>query len=391
MAVLGWGLTALMGVTALLWVLLLTGVVMASRDRRYVLDADNAGHDDEARHRQGQAPLVSIIIPARNEEGSIGAAVRSALSQSWRRLEVIVVDDASDDGTADEAREAGGGDERLRVMPGRPLPAGWLGKPSAVWHGQSLASGDVLLFIDADVKLHRSAVSQCMEAMEERGLDMISLWGTWLMESFWERTVQPVVGGFVRGAHPLDKVNDPESPEAFANGQYIMIRRSAYDAFGGHQVVKDEVLEDVRFAQRAKAAGLRVGMFLAPSLFSVRLYTSLSEIWHGMLKNFYHGMNRSVGLALLAAAFVSTTTLLPFALVVLGGALGDEALIAASCLNIALMYGFRLAQDSLMGMSRVYGLTHPLGTAVLVGIILVSMWRGLRRRPTSWKGRAVQG
>lgn len=390
MAVLGWILTALMGLTALLWVLLVVGVVVASRDRRFVLDASPGGQGDGDDGAPPQ-PLVSIVIPARNEEGSIGHAVRTALGQTWRSLEVIVVDDASEDRTADEAREAGGGDERLRVVPGRPLPSGWLGKPSAVWHGQTLARGDVLLFIDADVKLAPTAVSQCVSAMESRGLDMLSLWGTWLMESFWERVVQPVVGGFVRGAHPLDKINDPDSPEAFANGQYIMIRRAAYDGFGGHEVVKDEVLEDVRFAQRAKEAGLRVGMYLAPELFSVRLYTSLSEIWHGMLKNFYHGMNRSAGLALLAAAFVTTTTLLPFVVAVLGGVAGHGALVALACVNIALMFCFRFIQDGLMGMSRVYGLTHPLGTAVLVGIILVSMWRGLRKTPTSWKGRAVQG
>ncbi len=377
--------TGLMAATGMLWVLLLLGMLGASKDKRFVLQSG----DDVT--LPPSPPKVSIIIPARNEEGFIGRAVSSALAQDYPALEVLVVDDASEDRTAQEATEAGGGDERLRVVPGRPLPDGWLGKPSACWHGQSLSEGEVLLFVDADIVLDPDATRQCVAALTERKLGMLSLWGTWVMESFWEKVAQPVVGGFVRGAHPLDKLNDPKRPEAFANGQFIMIRREDYHNFGGHEAVRAEVLEDVRFAQRAQAAGVRCGMFLAPSLFRVRLYTSLSEIWQGMLKNFYHGMNRQPRLAAAAAAFVSTTTLLPVALLVLALWLGHWPLAVAAGVNVLIMYAFRFVQDGAMGMDRLYGLTHPLGTAILVGIILTSMWRGLRGQTTLWKGRAVQG
>jgi chlorobactene glucosyltransferase len=383
---LGWALTGLMGLTLLLWGLFIVALIASGKDGRHTISAEGPGPDKEAFW-----PRVSIIIPARNEAGSIGKAVASCLAQDYRDLEVIVVDDASEDGTADEAREAGAGDDRLRVVPGRPVPPMWLGKPSACWHGQTMAAGEVLLFLDADVQIAPTTVSRTVGVLRERDLSMLSLWGTWLMESFWEKVVQPVVGGFVRGAHPLDKVNDPAAPEAFANGQFIMIRREAYDAMGGHDAVKDEVLEDVRFAQAVQGAGLACGMFLAPDLFAVRLYTSLSEIWQGMIKNFYHGMNRKPGTALLAGVFVSTTTLLPFVLLAAGVGLEHWPLAALAACNILFMFMFRFIQDGVVGLSRWYGLTHPLGTLVLVGIIAVSAWRGLRGTPTSWKGRPVKG
>jgi hypothetical protein len=381
-----WGCAAFLGLVSLLWALLVLGAWLAGRDRRYRLEP--VGQPPDA--AEG-LPLVSLIIPARNEEAVIARAVRGALAQDWPALEVIVVDDASEDQTRARALEAGQGDPRLRVIQGRPLPQGWLGKPSACWHGQTQARGQRLVFVDADVALAPQAVRRAVEVAAERGLGLVSLWGTWVMGSFWMRVAQPVVGGFVRGAHPLDRCNDPARPEAFANGQFILFTREAYDAFGGHEAVKAEVLEDVRLAQAAKRAGVGCGMFLAPALFEVRLYTTLGELWRGMVKNTYHGMNRRPALALSALAFLSATTLLPWGTLAAGLALGDARLWGPSALSAGLMFVYRFFADKDLPIPRAYALTHPLGTAVLVGIIAASFWRGLRQKPTLWKGRAVQG
>lgn len=384
MSALWWVLDGVMALVALLWVGLVVAARAASRDARFVIEATPPPTPPPA------GPLVSIIIPARNEEAVIARAVRGALSQDWPALELLVIDDASEDRTAQEALAAGAGDPRLRVIPGRPLPEGWLGKPSACWHGQAQARGEFLLFVDADVALAPEAARRCVEEMEARGLDLLSLWGTWVMESFWMRVAQPVVGGFVRGAHPLDRCNDPDDSSVFANGQFILLRRSGYDRFGGHEAVRAEVLEDVRLAQAARSAGLRCGMFLAPGLFRVRLYTTLPELWRGMVKNFYHGMNREPALAVLAAAFVSGTTLGPPLTLAAGLAWGRWELAALSAASLFLMVLYRRLLDRPLGLPWGYALTHPLGTAILTGIILASCWRGLRKTPTLWKGRAVQ-
>ncbi len=377
-----WVVVSVLGLVALLWVLLVVAIFKAVNDTRFTLTPSTT---------RPAETLVSVIIPARNEEGSIGGAVRAVLAQDHPNLELIVVDDASEDRTRAEAEGAGGEDPRLRVVAGRPLPEGWLGKPSAVFHGRSHAKGDVLLFVDADVKIAPSAVRTCVAALEARGLDMLSLWGRWIMEGFWERVAQPVVGSFIRGAHPLDKCNDPADPTVFANGQFIMIRAEAYEKFGGHEAVRDEVLEDVRFAQRAAEAGLRCGMFLAPDLFEMRPYESLGDLWSGYVKNFYHGTGRSAGKAFSAATFVAVSTLLPAVTFAAGAALGDTTVTALSGAILGLQIVFRFVHDGAIGLPRIYGLTHVLGNAILVGIILHSTVRGLTGRTTSWKGRAVQG
>jgi hypothetical protein len=384
MEALAWGLTLYMALVGLLWPLLTLAAWAGARDRRFVLER-------AAPQSQKDPPLLSVIIPARNEEAVIARAVRSALAQDWPNLEVLVVNDASEDQTHQRALEAGQGDPRLRVVSGRPLPAGWLGKPSACWHGQSLAGGELLLFVDADVELDPQAARRCVEVMQERQLGLVSLWGSWVMDSFWMRVTQPVVGGFVRGAHPLDRCNDPQDPTAFANGQLILTSRQAYARFGGHEAVRDQVLEDVRLAQVAQRSGVKLGMFLAPQLFRVRLYTTLPELWSGMVKNFYHGMDRKPALALLAAAFVAGTTLTPPLTLALGLWWGAPWLVAASLWSLLWMPLYRLWADRGLELPGAYALTHPLGTAVLTGIILTSMWRGVRGRPTVWKGRQVQG
>lgn len=369
-----------------MWTLLVVAAWVGGRDTRFVLPRD----PDEATPAPGDdAPKLSLIIPARNEAHVIGAAVRAALAQDWPNLELILIDDNSTDGTADRAREAAAGDPRLRILTGTPLPEGWKGKCWALWQAQQEADGALLLFVDADVQLGPQAARRACQTLLERDLGLLSLWGTWQVESFWERVAMPVVGGFVRGAHPLDRINDPEQPEAFANGQFILVSRVGYDAFGGHEAVRDQVLEDVRIAQVAKGAGLRCGMLLAPDLFRVRMYQNLRDLWLGFVKNFYHGMEQRVGVAVAAATFASTTTLLPW--LCLAFALGAQELVlgalALGC--VVQMYVFRFMQDGTYRMPRAYGITHPLGTAILVGIILHSAWRGLRGTPTQWKGRPV--
>jgi hypothetical protein len=374
-----WLGTGLLGVDLALWALMLLGAVAARRDRRFWLEERGAS----------SGPLLTILIPARDEAGNIGAAVRSALAQDYGAVEVIVMDDSSTDGTAEEAREAGAGDSRLRVLTGAPLEPGWKGKPWALWQAQQQARGELLLFVDADVRLAPWAARSAVAALLEREVGLLSAWGTWVMEGFWVQVALPVVGGFVRGAHPLDRVNDPAAEATFANGQFILMRRAAYDQMGGHAAVASEVLEDVRLAQAARRAGVPAAMLLGPGVFQVRLYTTLSGLWWGMVKNFYAGMGGRLGVAAAAALFVSFTALFPAVMVVLGAWLGVGWWVGLGLGIGAVMVGVRSAQRSSLGDPWWSGWLHPLGALVLLGIITLSAWRGVRGRTTRWKGRPV--
>lgn len=375
-------LLVLTSLALLVWLLMLLGALASGRDRRHVLGLEPTPIDEPL-------PSVTILIPARNEARVIAAAIGSALEQDYPDLEVLLIDDDSTDGTADVALGAAGDDARFRLLRGSPLAEGWKGKPWALWQAQKEARGALLLFVDADVVLHPLATRRAVETLLSRKLDMLSAWGTWIMEGVGVRIGLPVVGGFVRGAHPLDRVNDPAQDAVFANGQFILMRRTSYDAMGGHTAVKDEVLEDVRLAQAVRRAGQRGGMVLAPPWFRVRLYETVGELFRGTVKNFYAGMGQKGGLAILAALFVAWTALLPPAAFVFGVGAGDVVLasVAGGCL--AVMVAFRLVQDRPLGLSPIYALTHPIGAAILLGVIVTSAWRGARGKATTWKGRPV--
>ncbi len=340
---------------------------------------------------EGLEPLVSICVPARDEAGRIGRCVGAALASRYARIEVVVVDDRSSDGTGEEALQAAEGDPRVRVVLGSEPLRGWAGKPWACMRAAGEAQGELLLFVDADVELAPWAVGASVRRLQKDGLVALSLFGDWRLETFWEIAVVPVIGWFIRGAVDLDAVNDRGRPEAFANGQFILITRPAYDAIGGHGAVRAEVLDDVRLARALKSRALPLGLRYAPGAFRVRLYESLSQIVAGYSKNLYEGMDRKPLLAGGALLFVFVTTVLPYVIalaLVLGAILGGwhpggPLWWGWLAFDILLIHVFRFRLERADGRSGVHALTHPVGNLVFVVVLLRSML-GLEQ---SWKGR----
>ncbi len=340
----------------------------------------------------GDLPRLSVIIPARNEALNIETCVRAALASTHPNLEVIVVDDSSTDGTARLALQAAAGDPRVRVHTAAALPTGWAGKPWACQQGAHLATGAHLLFIDADVQLNPEAALSAAKVLEGRALDLLSGFGTWRLDSFWERAAIPVIGWFIRGAIHIEAVNLPGRPEAFANGQFILVRRGPYEAIGGHAAVQAEVLDDVRLARAMKKRAYALGLYFAPELFSVRLYRGLGEIVAGYGKNLYEGMDRKPHVAIIALLFLFVTLGAPWVALSVGladttllrNALGEPRFwLAWLALNCALPIGLRWRLERVEGRSGALAWMHPLGNIVL-GVVL---FRALTAVRSSWKGR----
>ena len=236
-------------------------------------------------------PRVSVIVPARDEAHNIERCVQSLLLTTYANVEFIVVDDQSTDATIAIARRTIGNDARARVTSAPDLPAGWFGKQWACTHGASLATGELLLFTDADTWHAPDSLARAVTALREREADALTLIGTQEMVTFWEKAGQPAIFlGIFAVMGGMEDVSGSRNPrEKAANGQYILVRRDTYDALGGHEAVRGYVAEDVMIAQTWTAAGRRVHALLAFDRLSTRMYRSLGELIRGWRKNLWAG------------------------------------------------------------------------------------------------------
>lgn len=339
-------------------------------------------------------PRLAVVIPARNEAANIGACVAAVRASDHGNVDVLVFDDASTDATAALARAAGA---TVVESDGAPLPEGWKGKPWALhrateaWReGRAGPGGDPpdwILFLDADVRVEPQALSRAHAYAIREELDFLTGFGRLTMESFWEKVIQPSVGGLILSGNNLDRVNAPSRAEdLIANGQFILVRREAYVAAGGHEAVRADILDDVGLARAFYAAGRSTRCLFMRELFSCRMYTSFSELWLGWTKNLYAGLHHRPLAILGVCAFLVVYLLSPYAFVPLGVLWSDPAWIGWGIALVALVHGVRFYMDGVFGQDRRYGLLQPLGTLVLIGMLLDSLRRS-RAGAVQWKGR----
>jgi glycosyltransferase involved in cell wall biosynthesis len=228
-----------------------------------------------------EATTVSIIIPARNEEACLGACLESLLAQTGVSIEIIVVDDHSTDRTGEIAVSVPG----VRVIEAGTLPDGWTGKNNAVATGARAARGEWLLFTDADTVHVPGSLARALAEARENGADMLSYSPEQIAVSFWEMATLPVVFAELARHYPPKKVSDPASPIAAANGQYILIRREAYDTVGGHVAIAGQILEDVALARKVKASSRKMRFRYGADIVRTRMYRNFSQLREGWTKN----------------------------------------------------------------------------------------------------------
>jgi chlorobactene glucosyltransferase len=340
------------------------------------------------------APFVSVVVPARNERRNIERCARSILSSEYPHFELIVVDDHSTDGTGEIARAIAAGDPRLRVIEAEPLPPGWFGKQWACTNGARVARGEIVLFTDADTWHRADLLPRAVNMLRARQGDLLTLGGHQEMHSFWERVIQPQMFGLLAlrygGTEEVSNTRNPEA--AIANGQFILVRRSTYDAMGGHQAVRDRVAEDLSMAQEWVRAGKRIVMALAIEQFSTHMYASLGELVSGWRKNMFAGgrtaaMGGRVGRALfpLVLLAVPVIGLAPVVGLILSltGVLGTSWL-TWSAVSVAFSLVFWGAIYHVMRESSLNAVLYPLGLVMLFYIALGSVARGRR---VEWKNR----
>ena len=348
----------------------------------------------------GSLPSISLLVAAKDEEDNIGPCLRSLLVQDYPDYEVIAINDRSADRTGEILDALAAEHPRLTPIHVRELQAGWFGKNNAMNEGVHRAKGQWLCFTDADCVFKTPRMLQvAMRFAQEKEADFLSVLPSHETNSFWERVIQPACSGILLiWFNPL-RVNDPKRRTAYANGAFMLMRRSCYEAIGGHETVKAEVNEDIYMALLAKEAGQRLRVVSNEDLYSVRMYDSLANTWKGWTRIFY-GCFRTVRRLLLSVLLVSLASLLPWAAFV-SGMLVTRLVPDASPVWRWLGWaglGACAAQLSVMvrfyALSRLhplYGLLYPLGALIGLGALLNAIRRVGGRRSITWRGTTYQG
>jgi hypothetical protein len=325
------------------------------------------------------AGRVSALVPARDEAATIEACVRALLREPVD--EVVVYDDGSTDATPDILARLCQEDARLRVVRGVPLPAGWVGKPHACQRLGEHATGDVLLFVDADVRLEPGALARIHDLLD--GVDVLTAVPRQRTGSFAEHLVLPLLHLTYVSWLPLALIPRVQAPSVLAaNGQILAVRRSAWEAVGGFACARAEVVDDMAFCRAIKRAGRRVRFADGHALGTCRMYASAGEVWRGFSKNLYEGLGGSPFALIGVMALYLWAFVLPWALVPLGG----SAVAAPAMLAVAA----NLAQRIWLALRhRQHPLSvalHPLAVCALLAIAGNS-WVWNARGAIAWRGR----
>lgn len=334
---------------------------------------DEPGHESRTQPCV-QNPTISIVVPARNEMGRLPPLLASLRALNDEGLEILVVDDASEDGTAALVESAG-----LRVLRLDGPPAGWTGKNWACWKGVQATAGEWILFVDADVGLRRFTPIRMVKAARKRGDVLFSIFLQQRCESFWEKLLLPYLYClyFLGGGGPL--VNS-SPPAALANGQCLLVSRGAYLATGGHQAIRSSVVDDVALAAHFISRGRRVGVARGEEAGAVRMYTGLTSIREGFSKS----MLRFVVAGRSAGMRTALGSMLSLSLVV--GAVASRR--PRRVLALAIPAGGLIPWYRRFGVSPIYACLFPLAAVVTQIIIVEAMVRAAFGR-TTWRGRVL--
>ena len=335
--------------------------------------------------------MVSAIIPARNEEASIARAVQSVAAQP-EIAEVIVVDDQSADGTAAILAELAGHVPKLKVLNTRALPPGWVGKNYAVTLGADVAQGDWLLFTDADTCHMPGSTRRALADAVEHDAVLVSYSPEQELGSFWERALVPFVYCRLAAKFSFARVNDPNLPDAAANGQFLMVLRDVYQKVGGHAAIASEVLEDVALARRVKQAGYSI-YFTAPiGIVRTRMYRSFSALWQGWTKNLYPlmgGKTKEVCAEFVAVfPFVEMIALLVFWAVLPGAYRPSLALLVTLIMFAIVLRCARYGQELYRNLYPISYIKYCVPGMCLYSAALIASWWKNTRGSVIWKGRS---
>jgi chlorobactene glucosyltransferase len=331
------------------------------------------------------SPRVSVLIPARNEEKNVGACLAGLIKQDYPHWEIFVLDDDSTDGTAAMVRRFSLQEQRVKLVEGAPLPAGWLGKNWACHQLSEQATGEIFIFTDADNRYAPQAIAHTIGWMQKFNLSLLSAFCHQITETLPEKLAVPVVNMLVYSYLPLWLTYySKDTSLAAANGQWLAFTRAAYEKIGGHRAVQNHVVEDVALSRLAKRCGEKILAVSAKDEVFSRMYHSAREVWEGYSKNLFGLMNFKAAPFVIALALMFLIHIVPYILVWFKSLTALALIAVAMNLAIRLILAVKFSQPVL-----VCTLLHPIAVAYTI-LIGLNSYRCHKTGGVKWKGRVVE-
>ena len=347
----------------------------------------------QGRDAAAPVPRVSVLVPARNEAAAIGRCAEAVAASRGVALELVVLDDGSTDGTDQVVERLAAADPRVRLVRGRPLPAGWCGKQHACTQLAEAAAHDTWVFLDTDVLLSDDAVARGVALLDASGCALVSGFPRQVTGSFLEWLLLPLIHFVLLGFLPIARSRTDGGPGLAAGcGQLFITRRDDYRKAGGHEAIRASLHDGIKLPRAYRRAGLRTDIFDATDIASCRMYTRSRDVWNGLAKNATEGIG-------------APATILPFTLLLAGGQLLPVLLLGAglatgwrgwpswsivlAVIATALAYLPRLLAVARFGQSPSSAVAHPLGIAAFLAIQWYALARRLLGLKTSWRGRSL--
>lgn len=342
-------------------------------------------------HRLPASPFISILVPARNEERLIQACIESLVMQKYDNFEVIVLNDKSTDKTGEILHTMSQRYSHLRIIEGKELPEGWVGKNYAC-HTLSLeAKGEYLLFTDADTVHNPEMLSSAMSLFLRQKLDFITLIPYEEMVSWGERIIIPMIHFLYFAYLPNDIITKSRKASvSAANGQFMFFSRRGYTMIGGHEIVKNNIVEDVFLAKEVKKHGLRMALVDGTDMVFCRMYTSFSETFNGFSKNLFAGFGFDLPLFSFFLFHLFVLYILPYFLIIIHTIFYEQTpniIMIIGIINIAIPIIIRLTMSLRFKLSFSAAFLHILTAFFSIGIGLNSLKWTYSKRGIQWKGR----
>lgn len=339
-----------------------------------------------------QNPKVSVILPARNEEGFIERCLDSLLEQDYENYEIVAIDDSSDDNTGRIISEYARKSSKIVHVSARPKPDGWMGKNWACMEGYRRAAGDLLLFTDSDTRHSRSVISLAVSHLHSANLDALTVVPKMNCLDRWTKITLPVLSTFLHTRFSALRVNDPKKKTGYFFGSFFIIKRSVYEKVGMHEGVKSEIIEDGALGKKVKESGYKMRMVRGDHLIDAVWARDWSTLWHA-LKRLMIPLYLQNGKAAIGVFFAVLFLLfMPYVFLAYSAPLllhsdSFTVLFAASVVSSGLLYAAGLYDARELRIPSRYAICGPLGSLVIVAGFLAGLVHARGNKSVSWRGR----